>query len=60
MTCQTLKNICDERGISGDVCGKCSKWGNQHTDDGRPVYTLKCDNSGAFTPMDGTCADFME
>ena len=59
MTCATLKSICDERGLSGNVCGRCSKWGNSHIDDGRPVYTLKCDK-GAFTPMDGSCGDFTE
>lgn len=59
MTTETLKRICDERGLPDRICGRCAKWGNEHIDEGRPVYTLKCDN-GAFTPMGGTCGDFTE
>lgn len=59
MTNEVIKDICDERKLGARVCGRCAKWGNEHTDEGRPVYTLKCDN-GTFTPMNGTCPEFVE
>ena len=59
MTNPTLKRICDEQLFIGNVCGRCAKWGNEHTDDGRPVYTLKCDD-GKFTRMGETCPNFIE
>ena len=59
MTNAILKRICDEAGIKGNVCGRCAKWGNEHMDDGRPVYTLKCDD-GKFTSMGVTCPNFVE
>lgn len=59
MTNAILKRISDEKQLAGDVCGRCARWGNEHTDEGRPVYTLKCDN-GEFTPMWGSCPNFIE
>lgn len=59
MTNDILKRICDEIGIEGNVCGRCARWGNEHTDDERPVYTLRCDN-GEFTKMGGSCPNFTE
>lgn len=59
MTNDILKKVCDEKGLEENVCGRCAKWGNQHTDDGRPVYTLACD-CGHFTAINDTCVDFVK
>ena len=58
MTNDILKRICDEKKMAKNVCGRCARWGNEHTD-GRPVYTLRCDY-GQFTAMWGTCPNFIE
>lgn len=57
MTNKILERIADERELGERVCGRCSRWGNKHIDNGRPVYTLSCD-LGKFTRICDTCPEY--